>query len=842
MSKTPKDQRAANFRRNRKPSRFSRFFVRLLLFLLLGGASLATIASVALYLYLEPQLPDIEVLEDVRYQLPMSVYSKDGKLIAQFGEKKRSPLSIAEVPERAIRAFLAAEDDRFFDHPGVDYQGLLRATFTFLKTGEKRQGGSTITMQVARNFFLSSEKTFFRKIKEILLAIKIESRLPKRQILELYLNKIYFGQHAYGIDAAAQVYYGKHVYELSLSEIAMIAGLPKAPSSFNPVTNPERALVRRDYVLKRMLKLHSIDDQEYQAAIAEPVTAKLHTAKIELNAPYVAEMVRSEMYRQYGDEAYVSGFKVFTTIDSRLQIAADRALRLALHEYDERHGYRGAQRRVNVSKLKHDEAKDEELSAFPDVGDTVAGIVLAVGDHSTTIYLGHGRQTELDWSGVKWARKYIDQDAQGPLPRSFKEILKVGDIVRLRSHDTGGDTWMLAQIPEAEGALVALDPARGGIVALTGGFEYSRSKFNRASQAQRQPGSGFKPILYAAALNAGFTPASVINDAPIIYYDPSMEGGAWRPKNYSGRFYGPTRLRVALVKSRNLVSIRLLRKIGLKKAIETAREFGFSEEDLPRSLSLALGSGTATPLKMAQAYAVFANGGFRVEPYLIDQIQMQDGGTLFQATPPMACMDCDGASNQTERLAPRVLSPQVHYMMNSMLLDVVREGTATRALQLGRRDLAGKTGTTNEQKDAWFNGYVPSLVTISWLGFDSSKPLGEEETGGQAALPMWMHFMREALKDVPEHLFPQPDGLTTARIDPATGMLALPGSSRGLFEVFPSDRVPRYYAAPSYPSTSSGGSTDSSDSRSMPTPSAEPAREPSGTSGGASGKTIESLF
>lgn len=842
MSKTPKDQRAASFRKKRKHFRLSRFLAQLLLFFILGGASAAAIVSFALYAYLEPQLPDIEVLKDVRYQLPMSVYSRDGKLIAQFGEKKRSPLSIAEVPERAIQAFLAAEDDRFFDHPGVDYQGLLRATLTFLKTGEKRQGGSTITMQVARNFFLSSEKTFFRKIKEILLAIKIESRLPKQQILELYLNKIYFGQHAYGIDAAAQVYYGKHIYELSLSEIAMIAGLPKAPSSFNPITNPERALLRRDYVLKRMLKLHYIDDNEYQAAIGEPVTAKLHTPIIELNAPYVAEMVRSEMYQQYGDNAYVSGFKVFTTIDSRLQEAADRALRLALHEYDERHGYRGAERRISLSKLKRDNQRDEELASFPKLGDTVAGIVLAVGDRSSTIYLGKGRETELDWDGVKWAKRYINQDAQGPLPRSSKEVLKVGDIVRLRSSDVGGERWMLAQIPEAEGALVSLDPTQGAIVALAGGFEYSRSKFNRVTQAQRQPGSGFKPILYAAALNAGFTPASVINDAPITYYDPSMEGGAWRPQNYSGKFYGPTRLRVALVKSRNLVSIRLLRKVGLKKAIETARQFGFSTEDLPRSLSLALGSGTATPLKMAQAYAVFANGGFRVDPYLIDRIQMQDGETLFQATPPLACTDCEGTSNPPERIAPRVLSPQVHYMMNSMLLDVVREGTATRALQLGRRDLAGKTGTTNEQKDAWFNGYVPSLVAISWLGFDSSKPLGEDETGGHAALPMWIHFMQEALKEIPEQLFPQPAGLTTARIDPATGMLALPGSSRGLFEIFPSDRVPRYYAAPSYSSAPSDNSTGSSDNTSAPPPPTAPLREPKGTASGSGGKTIESLF
>ena len=797
------------------------------------------LAAFLLYRYLVPQLPDIEVLRDVRYQVPMSVYSKDGKLIAQFGEKKRSPRSIADVPQLAIQAFLAAEDDRFFDHPGVDYQGLLRAIVAFIRTGEKRQGGSTITMQVARNFFLSSEKTLFRKANEILLAIKIESKLPKQQILELYLNKIYFGHHAYGIDAAGQVYYGKDISELGLPEIAMIAGLPKAPSTFNPITNPERALTRRDYVLGRMHKLHFIDDSQYQAAVAEPVTAKLHTPMLELNAPHAAEMVRAEMYQQYGEDAYVNGYKVYTTIDSRLQTAAERALQRSLHEYDERHGYRGVNRRVDLKKLSKEQEWDEQLAAGPVVGDTVTGVVLAVSERTAKIYLGPNRRAELDWEGVKWARKYLNEDAQGPPPRSVKEVLKPGDIVRLR--ETDEKRLMLSQIPEAEGALVSLDPATGAIVALAGGFEFSRSKFNRVTQAQRQPGSGFKPILYAAALNEGFTPASVVNDAPFVYHDPSLEGGAWRPQNYSGKFYGPTRLRVALVKSRNLVSIRLLREVGLKKVIETAKQFGFGEDDLPHSLSLALGSGTATPLKMAQAYAVFANGGYRVEPYLIDHIQGQDGETLFQATPPFTCSDCDDTSEQPAKIAPRVISPQVHYMMNSMLQDVVREGTAKRALRLGRSDLAGKTGTTNEQRDAWFNGYVPALVTITWLGFDSSKPLGDGETGGNAALPMWIDFMQEALEGVPERLFPQPDGMTTARIDRATGMLVRPGSPNGVFETFPSNRMPRYYTPPAVSSEYSSSDDGASDASSEPPPLPSVPREPAGRSG-TSGKTIESLF
>lgn len=788
-------------------------------------------ASYALVRFLDPQLPDIEGLRDARYQAPMSVYTRDGLLIAQFGEKKHIPLSIDEIPKQVIHAFLAAEDDRFFDHPGVDYQGLLRATFKFLRTGEKRQGGSTITMQVARNFFLSSEKTFFRKLKEILLAIKIESRLPKRQILELYLNKIYFGQHAYGLAAAAQVYYGKTVSELTLSEIAMIAGLPKAPSNFNPIANPARAILRRDYVLKRMRKLKFIDDDQYQKALAEPVHASLHASQIEFNAPYAAEIVRSEMYKQYGEDAYSNGYKVYTTIDSRLQGAAQRALRSTLHEYDERHGYRGVKRHQDLKRLPNERDWDALLADIPAIGETRPGLVLSVKDKNAEVYIGDSRRAVLDWEHVKWARKFIDENTQGPFPASVKEILKPGDLIRVREKAEG--VWGLSQVPAIEGALVSLDPANGAILAVVGGYDFTDSKFNRATQAQRQPGSGFKPILYAAALESGYTPASVINDAPFVYYDSSIEGGVWRPQNYTNKFYGPTRLRVALVKSRNLVSIRLLRELGIKKVMETAMRFGFSEDELPRSLTLALGSGTATPQKMAQAYAVFANGGFRVEPYIIQRILTQDGNVLYEATPPTVCAECeqDRGSNPGT-VAPRVLSPQAHYMMNSMLQDVVRQGTATKALVLGRSDLAGKTGTTNEQRDAWFNGYTPSLVAVSWLGFDSYRPLGDGETGGHAALPMWMAYMREALKDVPERSFSIPDGLTTARIDPATGMLV---SGGGIVEVFPVNRVPRYYAPPRAVPELEEGEPEMDDE------AASPDSGRRDVSGGR-GKALESLF
>lgn len=751
-------------------------------------------ASVAIYRHLAPQLPDVSVLRDFRYQIPMSVHSADGKLIAQFGEKKRTPLAMDEIPKEVIFAFLAAEDDRFFEHPGVDYQGLLRAALTLVRTGEKRQGGSTITMQVARNFFLSSEKTFFRKVKEIMLAIKIDAELSKDQILELYLNKIYFGHHAYGVEAASEVYFGKRLTELTLAEIAMIAGLPKAPSTFNPVANPERAHLRRDYVLRRMLQLQFINDREFTSAVAEPVAAKLHSTALQFASPYAAEMVRAEMYQQYGEDAYEKGYSVFTTLDTGLQGAAENALRNAVYDYDERHGYRGAKQRLDLRKFRTSSEWDSYLSHTSAQDEQTAGIVVGVNEKSADVYIGHGTRISLNWEGIRWARRYLNEDATGPYPKSAKEVLHTGEVIRIRR--TAPDVWRLAQTVEVEGALVALKPSSGAIAAVSGGIDFSRSKFNRATQARRQPGSGFKPILYAAALHSGFTPATIINDAPLTFFDPSQDGGTWRPQNYTNRFYGPTRLREALVKSRNLVSIRLLREIGIEKAVSMAMDFGFPESDLPRSLTLALGSGSATPLKMAQAFCTFANGGFRVEPYLIDRIETQDGRALFRATPSVACADCSETGKHVENLARRILSPQVHYMMNSMLQDVIREGTAMSAMQLGRSDIAGKTGTTNEQRDAWFNGYSPDLVATTWLGFDSSKPLGDGETGGHAALPMWIDFMRHALEGTPERSFPVPDGLTTAVIDKSTGQLAYPGSSNSRTEFFPIDSVPKTYASP----------------------------------------------
>ncbi|BBL76512.1 penicillin-binding protein 1A [Methylomagnum ishizawai] len=779
---------------------------RWLLFTLFGGLAALAAGGYALYRHLEPQLPDVEVLSDIRYQIPMSVYSKDNLLMAEYGEMKRIPVGVPDTPKQMVQAFLAAEDNRFFDHPGVDYQGIARAAVTYLRTGEKRQGGSTITMQVARNFFLSSEKTLTRKVKEIMLAVKIESKLPKESILELYLNKIYFGHHAYGVGAAAQVYYGKAVQDLELPEIAMIAGLPKAPSSFNPIVNPERALSRRNYVLNRMRKLGFITEAQFHKAFNAPETAKLHIRPVELDAPYIAEMVRNEMYRQYGEDAYTHGYKVYTTIDSKMHALVEKSLRLGLHDYDERHGYRSKKtQRIDLKKLKTPADWDARLAEMQKIGETVPGLVLGFKDGGADVYLGAGQHTNLGLNGTRWTHR-------GP-----KELFKPGDLIRLRKDND--NEWRLSQIPEAEGALVSVDAKSGAVVALAGGYDFALSTFNRATQAQRQPGSGFKPVLYAAALTEGYTPSSVVNDAPIVYADPSQAGGVWRPKNYSGRYYGPTRLRVALAKSRNLVSVRLLKSIGLKKAIAMAEDFGFEPQELPKSMPLALGAGSATPLRMAQVYSVFANGGFRVEPYFIERIETDEGRLIYQATPGLACPDCVNSGDPKGNLAPRVISPQVHYMMNSMLLDVVRMGTATQALELGRSDIAGKTGTTNEYRDAWFNGYVPGLVTVAWIGFDSSKSLGHGETGGEAALPMWMRFMKEALKDVPDNGFPVPSGLTTVRVDGG-------GKNGSNFEVYPAGRQPRNIV-PKRPRPANPGGSSAQDD---------------GGGGGGGAKSLESLF
>lgn len=806
-----------------------RFAVKFVL--LAAVISTAILAGAALYIV--PGLPDIDTLKDVRMQVPLRIYTADLSLISEFGEKRRKPVKIEDVPTLFANAFVAAEDDRFYEHPGVDWQGIVRAAISLALTGEKKQGGSTITMQVARNFFLSREKSYLRKLNEIFLALKIEQELTKKEILELYLNKIYLGQRAYGIGAAAQVYYGLDVKDLSLAQMAMIAGLPKAPSTTNPVSDPRRALLRRNYVLRRMLELGYINKAQFDEASTEPVTASLHSPDIEVNAPYISEMVRTRLLGEYGEEAYSAGYRVITTIHDRDQVAANQALRDALLEYDQRHGYRGPEQHFDLDpQHSGNQELNRLLQPFSGIGALYPAIVTEVRDKSVTAYLSGIGSIDIDWDGLKWAHKYITENVRGPEPGNAGEILKKGDIIRVVESNDG--KWSLSQIPAVEGALVSMRPVDGATLALVGGFDYSRSKFNRVIQAKRQPGSSFKPFIYSAALEAGFTAASIINDAPVVFDDPGLED-IWRPENYSGEYFGPTRLREGLIHSRNLVSIRLLHAIGVPFALQHVAKFGFDTDSLPHNLSLALGSGAVTPWQMASAYCIFANGGFRVAPYFIDRIETYDGRPIFKANPLRVCPDClqankpgtdqkvaanapadnqeDASDSNTSadpvvpdapppvklasspasatRVAPRVVNPQNIWIMDSMTRDVIAEGTGRGALVLNRTDLSGKTGTTNDQRDAWFAGFNPDIVTISWVGFDNFTPLGNFETGARAALPMWIRFMRIALKDIPESIMPRPDGLVNVRIDSKTGKLAPADDPDAMFEVFKVGTAPK---------------------------------------------------
>jgi penicillin-binding protein 1A len=765
---------------------------------LLAAAAVVGLAGmVAGYVYLAPQLPSVDTLREVQLQVPLRVYTRDGRLIAEFGEKRRSPVAIEDVPDEMVKAFLAAEDDRFFQHPGVDYQGLTRAALNLARTGERAQGGSTITMQVARNFFLTREKTYLRKINEILLAFKIENELSKLEILELYLNKIYLGSRAYGVRAAAQVYYGADLDELSIAQIAMIAGLPKAPSVSNPLANPARAMGRRNYVLARMHSLGWIDDAQYRQALAEPDSARLHALAPEVHAPHVAEMVRAEVVQRFGEEeAYTAGLRVFTTIDARAQGAANAALRAGLLAYDERHGYRGPEARFDLAAHADEAAWESLLGGQRPVGGLLPGLITAVEERGAEVYLRGGEIATLGWEALSWARPFITENRQGPAPQSATDVVQPGDLVRLQALPEGG--WRLAQVPAVEGALAAVAPRDGALLSLVGGFDFFSSKFNRALQAQRQPGSAFKPFVYSAALEKGLTPATIINDAPVVHEDTHLEG-TWRPGNYSGRFYGPTRVREALVHSRNLVSIRLLQAIGTGYGADFSARFGFADRALPRSLSLALGSGVTTPLEMATAYAVFANGGFLVTPYFIERIEDVYGRVLYEAEPAVVCPECDGllavgdAEEDTPapQPAPRAISAQNAFLMTSMMRDVIRHGTGQGALRLGRQDIAGKTGTTNDLRDAWFCGYQEEVSAAVWVGFDRMQPLGNGETGGRAALPIWTEFMRVALDGRSQRMPEQPPGLVTVRVDPESGLLAGAETPNAIFETFFAESVPK---------------------------------------------------
>ena len=803
--------------------------LRVVGFLILLGALGALLAGAGVYWYLNPKLPSIDVLKDVKLQVPLRVYTRDAKLVAEFGEKRRTPLELRQVPDLMIHAVLASEDERFYEHPGVDWQGLTRAVVHVLRTGEKGPGGSTITMQVARNFFLGREKTYIRKLNEILLALKIERELSKAEILELYLNKIFLGHRAYGVGAAAQVYYGKPLSELDLAQVAMIAGLPKAPSRFNPVVNPERAVSRRNYVLGRMLELKFITRKQHDAATAAPVSASVHGLAVEVEAPYVAEMARAFMEERLGEDAYTGGYRVFTTIDSRLQSAATAALRNALLEYDKRHGYRGAELKLDPSLGRDTMLK--ALTDIPNVGGLYPAVVFSVGDKSVTVLTKNYGEVEIPWQGLEWAREYKDENRMGPSPKKAEDIVQVGDLIRVRRDQDKG-IFELVQAPAVEGAFVSVDPNDGAILALSGGFDFYRSKFNRATQAERQPGSSFKPFIYSAAMEYGFTPASMVNDAPVVFNDPGIEA-VWRPENYSGKFFGPTRIREALYKSRNLVSIRLVRAMGVDQTVDHVKRFGFDPSRLPKNLSIALGSLTVTPLELARGYAVLANGGFLIDPYIVDRAEDPDGVVIEESNPRRVCRQCELQQNPVETVtardeaidglvmqepssnwglpaetgpppAPRVISARNAWLMNSLMRDVIKRGTGRRALSLGRGDVAGKTGTTNDQRDAWFSGFNPEIVATAWVGFDQHEPLGRRETGGRAALPVWIDFMGVALKGREETFLEQPDGLITVRIDPDSGRLARSNDAKAVFETFYSERAPAALAEAGTPKVGTG--------------------------------------
>ncbi|HUO79418.1 MAG TPA: penicillin-binding protein 1A [Steroidobacteraceae bacterium] len=820
----------------------------------LSVAGAILLAGLATYYYLAPTLPEVAQLRDVRLQVPLRIYTRDGRLLAQIGEQRRIPVRFEDVPKQVVNAFLAAEDDRFFSHGGIDTWGLMRALAVTAVTHEARQGGSTITMQLARNMFLTPEKELRRKLREIFLAFRIESEFSKQEILTLYLNKIFLGERAYGVAAAAEVYYGKDLSQLTIAEIATIAALPKAPSTLNPIANPERARQRRAYVLRRMLEKGYITSAEHDGALAAPIETTEHGARVEVEAPYVAEMVRAELADKYGEELYSAGYEVRTSIDSRLQRAADWSLRAALLEYDRRHGWRGASGHAARPPADAREAA-QMLEHFAPAGGLVPAVVDAVAAKSATAFGKDGRHYTLPWeSGLAWARRADKGNGPGAPPREAREVLAPGDVVYLLP--SGGGFALLAQIPLVQGAFVSLDPQDGAITALAGGFDFYLSKFNRVVQARRQPGSSFKPFIYSGALERGFTPATVVLDAPVVIEGAGMED-MWRPENDAKHFYGPTRLRDALARSRNLVSIRILRALGVDYAIDYATRFGFDSDELPHNLTMALGTAQLTPLEMAAGFAVFANSGFRVQPYLIERVSDAAGTTLYAASPVVACLECtlpvepplpppaaaraaggapeappepagppppspaavpapvatagatlhpvgadaagvthlaelaDGALlPRSKHVAPRVISAANAYLMTDLMRDVIRRGTGRRALALKRDDIAGKTGTTNDRRDTWFSGFNADLVATAWVGFDQERSLGAGEEGGHTALPMWVYFMGEALAGRPEHRLPQPEGIVSARISPLTGEPARGNDPDAIFELFLAGRLP----------------------------------------------------
>ena len=816
-----------------------------------------------LYLTLRDELPDIKSLKDVQWQTPMKIYSIDGSLISQFGEKKRKPLTFDEIPQQLIDALLATEDDRFYFHFGVDPIGMARAVIGQI-TGNSKGGASTITMQVARNFFLTREQTYIRKIREIFLSFHIESLLTKNEILALYVNKIPLGHRSFGFGAAAQVYYGKDIDQLSLAQVALLAGLPKAPSTYNPIRSIEKAKLRRTTVLQRMLVSGYITDQEYQEAKTAPITGKRHGAKIELSAPYVAEMAHQEMLNLYGKkQAYTGGYKVFTTVTDKLQQAAHTAVTTNLLRYDQRHGYRGAiislRPEIEVTDTttlpsndnaqlitKHYLLTAEEITMALSNIDyyqmLVPAVVTQVNEKSVNITLRENEEAEILWAGMAWARPYINDQKQGQVPKVASEIFRYGDVILVNQTPAG--EYSLSQLPIASAAIVSLSPDNGAIKAAVGGFSFKQSQFNRVTQAKRQVGSNIKPFIYSAALENGFTLASLINDAPINQWDKSS-GVVWRPKNSPEIYVGPIRMRLALAQSKNVVAVRLLKSIGISKTVDHLSSFGFSPDELPRNESLALGSASLTPLELVTGFATFANGGFIIKPYLIERIENAQGEVIYQANPELACDPCTTPTELDESAqelnpyddeylanslededpfsaplisAPRAISAQNAFLITQALNSAIWgadwsiengwQGTGWRARTLNRRDIGGKTGTTNGAKDAWFSGFTRRLVTTSWIGFDDpSRNLGKsvynnnldrnqitgKEFGAKSAQPAWISFMKVALTDIANEAFEPPAEIVSVRIDKATGKLTTKTNKSSLFEYFELGTVPTEY-------------------------------------------------
>lgn len=836
-----------------------------LFWLAMAGCATTVMVFSSIYIYLKPGLPSVESLRDIRLQTPLRVYSQDMLLIGEFGEKRRRPISVEQAPELFIKAILAAEDSEFYTHSGVSIRGLMRAAQELAQSRSIQSGGSTLTMQVAREFFLTRDQRFIRKFKEILLSLQIERELDKNEILELYINKIFLGNRAYGFQAAANVYYGLDLHQLNLAQWAMLAGTPKTPSRYNPIVNPSRALVRRNWILKRMLGLDYISQSQYNDSVTSPVTAAYHRQELDLDAPGIAEMARKHALKLYGDAAYTDGYKIITTIDSQLQNAARHALQRGLEDYDQRHGYRGPEQRLDTELLNDKDQVVDALRKLPALGGLEPAVITRVTPQSLQALLRDRRVVEVPWeNGLKGLRPYLTEDKRGPSLNAADEMFTPGDIVRLRRMpvDTHAqlageqaqlndevrsdpfaynpqtaatdnsptpvseERWLLAQVPKAQGALISLAPEDGAIRALIGGYDFRLSHFNRATQATRQPGSSFKPFIYSAAIEKGYTAASIFNDAPINFVQTSWEE-EWRPKNDDGTFLGPIRLREALYRSRNMVTIRLLQALGVDNALKFVEGFGFKHSNLPRNLSIALGSSALTPLAIARGYAAFANGGFRIEPYLINRVLDMHGEVTYQAAPLTVCRDCpesefeqhsqenepinlsatteevptdiegleplelttqtSGANTKQPPKAPRAMSTQTAYIIHDMLKDVIKRGTGRRARTMKRGDIAGKTGTNNGPRDAWFSGYSPHLTTTVWVGFDDYRLIGKTEYGSSVALPIWIDYMSTALEGLPEKHLPQPEGIVSIRINPRNGLRSRQG---GIFEIFRNNQIP----------------------------------------------------